>query len=328
MGRKSKKIQLIEYLDPTKVQYILTVDPRDKVQAYVLMWIHKHYVMEAKTFKENLTSGRKKWERFYIHLTEEEKELLKQVFAEETERIIDTIGIEDKVTNFIEQCLMKYPFLRYAACVPAITTVYSLLPLVYRPPSDVIRGVFTPHGWYDKFIPHRQRNDPQDYSFPCLYNKYFYSTVTLPLRFRNVPWGKAIAENKVRQLVLERMVDSERVSNWFDRKYRQYLARNREKFGKERKTDALTAAYRDLLRVCLGNIYLIHAALAYRNRIVERFPLPKKLVEQPMDAVNWIDPYEVVDASLLSRCVKLLGLSLKEFREITWRWAVEVNSPK
>jgi len=221
--------------------------------------------------------------------------------------------LSEELVNFLKRCLRKYPWLRYAAYVP-IFTKYSLIALVFDPPEVVYRKDIKATSWANYFIPHtyrkKQKQRGKEVEVEVIHKplaaKFFYTFTRLKVAY------DVVSVDKVRKQI-EKMYGKERLLDWFENQYRKH-------YGKyQNKARAAANTYRDLLRICELNVYLVYSYLAHRQGLIQAVHLPYELAKMPGNCSTYFNPIDTVHKTYTRACSNAIGVDLKD---ITWVWAV------
>lgn len=232
---------------------------------------------------------------------------------------VEISGLTEMVEKLVTRALMKYPWLRYAAFIPLFTK-WSLVALVFDPPEVVYKKDIKCRGWADYFIPRKQkvkvRKGQEEIEKEIVHApitaKFFYTLTRIKVAYYTVHIDKVRNQ-------LKKMHASEKLIDWFENKYRQYLAKYRN------KSQAIANTYRDLLRICELNTYLVYSYLAHREGKIHAVQLPYELAKMPGNASSYFNPVDTCHKMYTTTCSKLIGADL---RQITWTWAVSTNGIK
>jgi len=173
--------------------------------------------------------------------------------------------------------------------------VRNIVPFLAAPPQithpDVYAPAVHPKTYIDMFVPHgRSRN---------VISRYFFGEFYPVLQMHMV---KRLAE-RVPEL-----------GKLYSSKLRQYLEK-----GDSRKV-ARSKAYKDVVRVYVGNAWLVWQYYAYETGLVRSVVLPYHLAKEPALHAYMVDPARMVLYGKL--------IDPGELKDVTWRWLVETASRK
>jgi len=85
---------------------------------------------------------------------------------------------------------------------------------------------------------------------------------------------------------------------------------------------AVALAYRDLLRVLIGNMWLVWTYIAYNRGVVREIDVPIHILAHEE---NMIDPIDTILPENRQKFEDEVDIKL---RDITWRWLIDVYQDK
>jgi hypothetical protein len=301
-------VKKLEYLLKSgKLQYEKFTSEEHISHAYDLCLLYINastWDRRAKQFKTRL-SRRSMKRPFLVFYTDSIKQKISQRLEKRAEKIRSEF--ESEFNPFFEECLIKYPWVRYAVLLPLFTR-FAVLALVALPPDYAVTHDIKPSQWIEYFFVIKKGSEPRR----RVVSRVFFSNVRLQVSANiTLPDGRRVSivsEKRVVEL-LSKCRGGDKLIELFRRNVQKYVARGKS------TVHARSLAFRDIVRVFLSNTLLV------TQYILDSVTLPKELAQMPGNVTSYIDPVEVLPKDIDIEFVnKLLGFDI---REVTWRWAVK-----
>ena len=213
---------------------------------------------------------------------------------------LDVSEIEQELISLVRSVAERLPWLEYARHVVLFREV-ALAAFIASPPSGVLLKRLKPTSYFaNHFIVVKFRTGKRHRT---VISKFFFTEC------RNLISITDTIDHRQVVAVLKDAVGSDLLI----RKFQQ----NREKYIAAGKKPGLATklAYRDVLRICVGNVYLVYTWLAIEKGYIEPSPalLPYEAAQNP-NLVDYIDPVYTVKREELPEVRRVLP----KIEEIKW----------
>ena len=218
-------------------------------------------------------------------------EELKQLYVDESKKFVRSVGeiVEGVVNDYVKWVVGNqylpglYLLSTYLFPVNNVVPFLAVPPHITHPETyPLAQHVKT---YFDMFVPHgRSRN---------MIAKYFFSEFYAVLQMQMPRLAERVPE----------------LGKLFNAKLGQYLERG------DPKKVARSKAYKDVVRVYIGNAWLVWIYYAYQTGLVKHVILPYHLAKEPELHAYMVDPWKLV--------IYGKHISPEDVKHITWRWLIE-----
>jgi len=217
--------------------------------------------------------------------------------------VVKSLNIRREIEEVVEEFINKYIPAYYLSFTKLIPNK-AILAIIAEPPQITFpefSRLLTPDSYINiNFIPVKLRTGK---CHKNIVNKFFFSTVKI---FWKTRFTKLISQYPVLKALFNKIMT----------KY--------EMRGRSREV-AFKLAQRDIVRVIIGNTWLVTTFALYRQNYIKNLVIPKHIINHAIEnnLTDLINPSQIVDESRLDVFLQKTNIDL---REVTWEWLVDEYS--